>query len=244
MRVLLSFAAVIAAFSALAQPMGGNSVSAGAAVIVRDSPYRGETNDLLVVPVITAQYGRFWFRGITGGYNVFTSPRLQASIIAGPRFGYDGDEIAGAGVIRDRETTIDAGVAVTVPAGRSLLQFETTTDLLGRHEGHEVSLRYARPFARGALSVVPSAGVLYMSDDLSNYYYGVTSRESLDGVTYDPGAAIVPVAGVVATYRATARIAYIAAVNYRRLSGDIANSPIIESQHDASAFLSVVYRIR
>jgi outer membrane protein len=90
------FTAILLSTAALAQPPDlGNKPrwSLGVAVISSPEPYVDADNDILVVPALSFEYKKFYFRGIYAGYTFWERGGFQADAVLRPRFeGYEEDD--------------------------------------------------------------------------------------------------------------------------------------------------------
>ena len=104
-------------------------------------------------------------------------------------------------------------------------------------------MTYSYRMQAGSFTVTPQIAVSYLSDDLANYYYGTLDEEVARGVTdYKPDAVLIPQVGISLMRPFGNHWAMLASLRYMSLPDELADSPLIESDTSASAFLGLTYR--
>ncbi len=155
----------------------------GLGAIYRDKTYRGydDGDKWQPIPLIMWENEHFYFRGSSGGWKAWTNDYFEFAILAQFRGdGYDSGDSNFLAGMDDRDPTVDGGAHIAFKDGPWGLKATWVHDLGDKHEGYE---------ARGEASytwvadnkhwiVVPSAQIIYQSDDLVNYYYGVEADEA------------------------------------------------------------------
>jgi outer membrane protein len=264
-RFLFSFVALLAAAGvASAQQSGAPTDAAGPSqgqgarwalgigTAVSSSVYAGEDTRVIPLPLVSYQGERFFWRGISGGAHLLRSGSLTVDLIIAARMdGIDRDdfgaaELAARGIdrarLQDRKRGLDLGVAATWRGALGQLELEVRGDASGTSEGYEAGVKYAYPYQWGSTRVSPHIGMAHLSKKLANYYYGTLPEEVARGVIdYKPGSATVPRIGVDVMHPFADRWAFIGNVSYKKLPGQISNSPLVEKDTDGtlSAFIGV-----
>ena len=225
----------------------------GAGVAALASPYAGEDIRIRPIPLLSYEGERLFLRGPTGGYHFIHTPMFSFDVLGAVRFdGIDSedlgvDELAARGIDRrlleDRDDQFDAGFGLSWRGGFGEVQLRAVTDVTDTSSGQEMSLTYSYRLQRGLLTITPQLSVSYLSDDLANYYYGITDEEVSRGVVdYKPGAATTAQVGVNLMRPLDEHWAMMASVRYTLLPDEISDSPLIESDSAASMFLGMTYR--
>jgi len=233
--------------SATAPPRGWQL---GVAAVVSDSPYAGEGTRVIPIPLATYQGERFFFRGITAGWNMVRAEGFNVAAIAKLRLdGFDIDDLGRAELARngldyrlleDRDNSLDAGIAMKWSGAGGELDVELIADVTDTSGGHELSIQYGYPFPLGMARLTPNLGVTWMSDDLANYYYGTIDEEVARGVIdYQPGSLAVPYVGMSFFRPLGQNWSVIGNARYSRLPDGITDSPFIEpgTRGKASLFI-------
>ncbi|MEM9554668.1 MAG: MipA/OmpV family protein [Acidobacteriota bacterium] len=250
---VLSFALLVTAAPALAQPPaasgGGVQWSLGVGVVLGPEPYVGtDAVDVQPIPVLGIESKRFYFRGIVAGLRLVDDERWGLDwIIAKARFlGYEADDSDFLEGMEDRDLSVDGGLSARFGLAAGLeLRAEALTDLLGRHEGHEVLLELERTWSPAPRwRVTPKIGARWQSDDLVRYYYGVEPGEARAGrPAYRPDATVNFEAGVGAMYFSRGRWSWQGQLAVDVLGSEIDDSPIVERQTSISGLTFVAWRL-
>lgn len=237
---------LILAGTAAAQPPDPNKpqFALGLAAISSPEPYRGVDESPLVVPAISFAYKRFYFRGIYAGFTLFARNGLELDVIARPRFaGYDAEDSPFLAGMEDRRISADLGFELEWQGERFGVRLTPVTDVLDRSGGQEVSLDLFTPWRRGPFRIEPRLGAVWQSADWADYYYGVRPEEALPGrPAFEPGDSIHLTGGVFAFAPVTRKLVFQAFVKAERLSGDVADSPIVEDDLGITGLVALSYQ--
>jgi outer membrane protein len=218
----------------------------GVAAIVKDSPYAGEGTQVRPIPLITYQGERFYFRGLTAGWQFIDSESFELSAIAKFRFdGFDVDdlgraELAANGLdyrlLEDRDDGLDMGLVAKWSGVAGELEAEVLADVADASGGQEMSLEYGYPFDVGKGRLTPNVGVTWLSKDMANYYYGTLDEEVARGVVdYKPGSVTISHVGVSYFRPIGENWSVLGFVKYSVLPDEISDSPFIEPDTDGTA---------
>jgi outer membrane protein len=143
----------------------------------------------------------------------------------------------------DRDYAVELGVELLADGSWGALQLAGFHDASSTHDGFELSAEYSFSWRHRRVHIEPSIGVSYKSDDLNDYYWGLTAAE---------GQNVVPayVADAGTNWRAGLRIGYQLSrtwtaslvVDYERLNDEAAGSPIVEDRSVRGAFVGLARR--
>jgi outer membrane protein len=227
----------------------------GLAGVYRDSEYAGEGGRTRLVPNISYDGERFYFRGAAFGYRFVKREDFELrSFVAARLDGFDRDDLgiealARRGIDRslleDRDDSADFGIGATWKGAAGTLDLELKADVTGTSDGYELAADYRYPLQFGRTSIVPAVGVLRLSADMADYYYGTLDREVARGVTdYRPGAVTVPRVGVGLVRPFARHWLLIGNLEYRVLPDELQDSPLVEEDTDGvgSFFLGISRR--
>jgi MipA family protein len=239
---LLGFAS-----SSSAQPPDPDKVqwSLGIAAISSPEPYVGADDDLLVVPVLSVSYKRFFFRGISAGYEVWKKDGFTVEAIARARLaGYDEDDSRFLDGMEDRSKSADLGVELDWQPSRRLgFHLTPVADVLGKSRGQEVGFDIYSPVQLGRIRLEPRVGLLWQSDDFVDYYYGVRPEEARPGRPAYRGKSTVNLGAGVLLFSPIGRhLAFQSFVRIEKLGDEIEESPIVDSSTAVTAFVALSYR--
>lgn len=241
-------AAILLSTATLAQPPDfANSNkprwSLGVAVISSPEPYVDADNDVLVVPALSFEYKRFYFRGIFAGYTFWERGDFKADAVLRPRFeGYEEDDSPFLRGMEDRRISADLGVELQWERERIGVSLTPVTDILDRSGGQEVTLQLYSPIRFGPVRVEPRVGVAWQSADLADYYFGVRPEEALpDRPAYETGDALNLTGGVFVFSPVAKRLLFQGFVRVDQLDEDIEASPIVGDGQAVVGFVALSY---
>ncbi|SEL08270.1 outer membrane protein [Pseudoxanthomonas sp. GM95] len=224
--------------------------SFGLGALVTDSPYAGEDHRTLPFPLISYGGERFYVRGLSGGYHLLNSRAFTLDAELSVRTdGIDADDFGRAELARngidksqlsDRDRGIDAGLAAQWRGPAGILRVGAKTDVSNASEGYELSADYGFPIRVGTGVITPRIGVARYSDDLANYYYGISDEEVARGVTaYSPGAVTFARASVDFAYALGNGWGVVSRLSYSQLPDELQDSPLVEPDTDGVTSLMI-----
>jgi len=158
----------------------------GAGVIYRDKTYRAydDGEKAQAIPLIMWENENFFFRGATFGWKAWSNESWEFAVIGeGRGDGYDSDDANILTGMDDRDQTLDGGAYLAWKNGAWGVKATVVHDLAGKHEGYEARGEFSYTHISESRNWIirPSAGIVYQSDDLVDYYYGVQSDEAVPG---------------------------------------------------------------
>lgn len=234
----------------LGQTSAFANVGAGIGFAQGQSPYRGVDSNPNTIPgFITYEGKKAYLRGIEAGYYLWGSGDRQRSyrvalLASGRLEGYhasDSDYLQG---MDTRRWSLDGGLGFVARQGFHQLTLKAVTDLLGRHEGQEVNASYGyRLMLSRKLVVTPSVSLSWMSADLLDYYYGVTTAESYAlRPAYQADAGWQPSLGLTGFYSITPRTSLMLAARTRWLPASATDSPLLDRDQISGVFGAIMFR--
>ncbi len=224
-----------------------NTFSLGAGVGVVESPYKQYDKRVLPVPVITYESDNFWFRGLGGGYYLWNDQADKLSITAfyfpwefKPK---DSDNNQLRQLDR-RKATMMAGLSYIHNTEYGFLRTTLAGDVLDNSNGVLWDIGWLYNYNNGALSVTPGIGVEWASDNLNQYYYGVSRDEARrSGLkSYDPDNGWSPYLELSVSYRLTDSWTVYGSGRYTHLSDEIKDSPMVDKSWGGLLSTGVTYR--
>jgi MipA family protein len=246
----LSVASICAVFctTAAAQSTSANSGSwtLGMGAVWSPSPYRNYNNKAWPWPLVNYEGKSFYVRGATLGYRLFTTGSDEFSITASPlgnRFIHDDTDNPQLRRLSDRNISGLAGVAWRHHADWGVLQASAQKEFTGHGGGSVFDANYSYPIKEGKLTLTPTAGVSYNTSAINNYYYGISGSDALrSGLPfYHAGGGSSPYFGITANYKLTQSWLTSAGIRYTRLPSAVKDSPMIDTDHTQSYFVSLSY---
>lgn len=238
--------------SAFAQPgppePGASPWSFGVGVAARTSIYAGEDSSAKLLPIISYQGEKFFWRGMGGGYHLLNRDGFKLDATLGGRLnGIEKDDFGAAqlaarginrNLLEDRENGLDLGIAGSFKGRMGVLELALKADVSGTSKGFETSAKYGYPLHWGATMVTPNIAISHYSSKLANYYYGTLDTEVARGVVnYKPGSAIIPRVGVEVMRPFADKWMLMGGLSHSVLPSKISNSPLVDK--DANGVTSV-----
>jgi outer membrane protein len=222
----------------------------GVGAILSESPYAGEGTRVQPIPLISYRGEKFFFQGITAGWQFIEGEAFELAAVAELRpDGFDIDdlgrqELAANGLdyrqLEDRDDSIDAGVTAKWSGQAGELEIELLADVTDASGGQEFSIQYGYPLQWGQTMVTPAVGVTWLSDDTANYYYGTLDKEVARGaVDYKPDAVTIPHVGVNVMRFLDKNWTLLAFLRYSVLPDEIKDSPFLEPDSDGTASILI-----
>lgn len=223
------------------------SISVGAGGIIRSQPYVGADVDVYPTLLFAYEGKRLYFRGVMGGYWLYSFDGVSVGPVIRPRFeGYTEDDSPALEGMHDRDWSIDGGLGLSWLTDIGLFGAAFVTDLLGRHNGQELDFSYTILFKYEGFDLIPSVGVRWMSANLVNYYYGVEADEirfdqAISRASYEGDGAVDPYLRLVVRHKLAGRWSLLGAAQYEWLDREITDSPIVDDDYVLSFLLGVLY---
>ena len=222
----------------------------GVGAAASDSPYAGEGMRVRPIPLISYHGEKFFFEGITAGWQFIESDSFELAAIAKLRLdGFDIDdlgrrELASNGLdyrrLEDRDDSLDVGATGKWSGMAGELEIELLADVTDTSGGQEIAIQYGYPMQWGRTLVTPNVGVTWLSKDMANYYYGTLDEEVARGVVdYKPDAVAIPHVGVSVMRILGDRWSMLAFLKYSVLPDEIKDSPFVEPDTDGSASILI-----
>jgi len=220
-----------------------NGLSAGPGVVVSDKPYKGMGAETNVFPFIMYQGQNFYIRGPNFGYTIYDKDKLTADALISWRFdGYDEDDSSDLKGMDDRDMTVELGASISYKDGFGITQFSFLNDILGKHDGQVLRLSYGKLFRIQNITLTPSVGLTWQSENFVDYYYGVRSKESRPSrPAYQPAASLNPFMSFQLTYKINERWNVFSNLECQWLDNEISGSPIVDQRYKTSSILGLIY---
>jgi len=244
LTLLICSAAIAGEGKNISQADSNSMFLLGPGVLVTVKPYKGMDSTIYPIPVVTAVSAPFYFFIDTAGCRLFSDSNMTFDLIGKLRLdGYDADKSDDFDGMHDRNMTIDVGGEFGISGDWGNLYTRILTDTLGRHDGQEFRVTYAKPFKYEKSKVSPSVGFALLSSNLADYYYGVRDNETRPGrPAYNPGASVNWFAGLDANYRLNNDWTLLTSITYYWLDSNIRNSPIVDKDYTISIIAGAMYK--
>lgn len=223
-----------------------SKLTLGAGVGVIQHPYKQYSNDVVPVPVLTYESENFWFRGLGGGYYLWNDGTDQLSLTAYWLPMYFKPSDSDSHKLRrldSRHSTMMAGVSWFHHTQYGSLRTTLSGDTLDKSNGLIWDLGWIYRYTNGNLTLTPGIGVEWNSDNMNDYYYGVSHKESRKSGLHDYSAdgGWNPYLELSANYRFLGNWSVYGTARYTRLSDEITDSPMVDKSWAGLLSTGVTY---
>jgi outer membrane scaffolding protein for murein synthesis (MipA/OmpV family) len=198
-------------------------------------------------PNITASWrDLIFYKGKSLGANLIRTKNLKAGPILSWNSGRDEDDNSKLDGLGDVDSSIEAGGFISYRVKPLRFRLEARQDVNSGHEGALVELSGGTglPFEKPLVFV--SLGTTWASDDYMESFFGIDSGQStasgLKEYNADAGIKDVNI-GLTAGYSITPRWRVGGKLEYKRLVGDAADSPIVDDEDQFIVGLTLSYRM-
>lgn len=180
----------------------------------------------------------FTGRPLTLGYSLQRTKNFVVNIIAESVFlGFDessqnhGDSLTG---INKRNTSLDSGIEAYYSHKYGETRLRLLHDISNTHNGFVIALDYAYPLFFNKWIVWPSYGISWLSDDSTDYYFGIDKNEVRpDRPEYTPSSAITHKLNIYAAYQHNTHLSFLVYGGYSIFSNNINDSPLVRPNNDS-----------
>lgn len=198
-----------------------------------------------LIPFFAGRWGNVYLEGASLGYILAESQRstFSASIELDSAFVDERDDSPALADMRELDSAFSAALSYQYEFEHGELGISVAADVSGSHDGYKLSASYGYPIMLGRFMVTPKVSVEWVSEEINQFYYGVTSADVKQGrALYTPGAGVNYSAGVTGFYPITQQHSVMLFAEYQRYDDEVFNSPIVDERSAASFGLGYVYR--
>lgn len=227
---------------AFGQPTGQPGNMAGMAVLMIDDGYRDMDSRMLAVPFVRFEKGRFFLNGPSLGFHLYQDGTSSVSAVLTAGFGgYDARDSTYFTGMADRDFSVFAGIQWERRFDRKyVLSLMAGTDVTGHADGMMGRATVTRNWFAGKWMVMGSLSVDWISEDVTDYYYGVRPGEARpDRPAYRGTATWNPGCSLMATRSLGARMVFTAMVGYARYGSGITDSPLVAQDQSLFGMLGL-----
>jgi MipA family protein len=159
----------------------------GLGVVYRDKTYKGyETSkEWSAFPLVVWENDRFFVRGTSAGWKAWSNETWSFDVLA--EFvgeGYDSSDADILTGMDDADPTVQAGVALGWRSNGWGVRGVVAHDVANVNEGWEAraELSYTHVSDNRHWVITPMTALVYQSDDMVDYYYGVGASDAIPGI--------------------------------------------------------------
>lgn len=231
--------ALLGALFILGQSTIAGSIGLGYGVT---TPIYHNDENSYILPIVDLEYDKFFIKGastygLSFGYKLIEEDNYVLSLYGMPFGGYElknSDMDSGYKGIEDRDRQVMAGAELTYYPG--IYNLETKIAIEYGEEGGHFNFSINRPYqVTSKLTLVPSINYVYYDSNFVDYYFGIDSNEvgnpGGEKITdsFSADAAHRFGVGLLGNYRINDTISLMGFTGVAKLSGEIANSPIVDN---------------
>lgn len=187
-----------------------------------------------------------FYKGKSLGANLIRKKNLKAGPILSWTSGRDEDDNDRLEGLGDVESSIEAGGFISYRNKPLRFRLEARQDVNSGHEGALVELSGGTTLPIKNPLVFVSLGTTWASDDYMENFFGVSSQQSVAAELhkYKADAGIKDInLGLKARYSITNRWRLGGKIEYKRLVGDAADSPIVDDKNQFLVGISISYHM-
>lgn len=243
-RLVLILITFMLASATMGQERPKSSTSLGLGLVYRNSIYKKDDAMVMPIPMVYYETEGFFFKGRSLGYHILKNGGLSLDVIGQWRFdGYDDSDSSFLRGMDDRQMTLDGGFELSYEDGWGKTSVSFLSDMLGRHDGQELSISYGKQFTAGKWMMTPAVGAIWNSHNLADYYFGVRPDEALAlRPAYSVGEAWNPTVRLNVLYRINKQWSALGLFRYEWLDNEISNSPIVDADHQIQFMAGLMYQ--
>ncbi len=223
-----------------------SNIQAGLVAAVNNSFYKGVENEQNVLPLLIAEYDRFYLKGTEVGYKFFQQDKVQSLALELRRTfdGYTNDDSDELGGMADRDAAWEAGFVYEASVLGGQARAKLMQDVSSSHDGFSGRLDYERAvWVADSYAVSLYTGSEYWSSKKTDYYFGVNPDESTaTRAEYVAGDNFEIFVGANAHKRVDESISLSFSAEYLWASDAINDSPVTARRGQWSAHAAVFYQ--
>ena len=223
-------------------------ITIGVGPYIQSQPYKNVKNIIVPSPVIFFDNSIFYIKWSRAGVYFLGEKKEDyawgLSITAQPRVnGYKASDSSSLTGMKDKDTSLEAGLAFSAQVDKAYLETMLLTDVLDRYDSWIVKTEVGYDFELAKFKFYPSAIFIYQSSEFINYYYGVDSSETITGVrdVYSGNNGLQIGAQTYIKYPLIDKFSALVNLRIDRLSNEATASPIVENDYIYSGLVSLIY---
>lgn len=220
--------------------------SIGAGALVSPNPYKGDQNRVYPAPLLGYEGENFYLRGFNAGYYLWNDrvDKLSVTAYYSPlHFRPKDSNYDSMRALDHRHSTVMAGMSWVHNTDYGFLRTVLTGDILDNSNGITWDTAWLYRYSADRLTMMPGVGIVWDSKNQNDYYYGVSHKESrrsgLDA--YDAGNSWSPYVELFVNYKLNADWNLFGMGRYMRLSKDVTDSPMVDSNWTGALLAGVNY---
>ncbi len=176
-------------------------LSLGATAGISNSPYREYGTRWSLFPLISYEGPKLFVRGTTAGFKIVNRENFEFAAYGSYNgLEYDDSESDNERMRRldDRHASMLGGLSARLSTPLGQFHASAGVDMVGNSGGLAGDLGWIFALDTGVVKILPEAGIYWQSKEYTDYYFGVSSRESRKSglERYEAGGAVSPYLGL------------------------------------------------
>lgn len=240
---LLAFVSLILPENALADE---DEFSLGAGAGVGTSPYKGYSEQWTPLPIVSYEGEYAYIRGMSAGIKAVNLEFLEISAYAAynnTSFRRHESSDQQLKLLNNRDASVVGGVGTRLLTPAGMFHLAVAADLMNNSNGLTGEAGYIYSFDFGTIEFLPAAGVYWNNAKYTNYYYGVSEKESqrsgLD--RYKAKQSFSPYLGLTVNVTLNDNWEIFLQGEVTQLARQIKDSPMVNSSRTHTANTGIIF---
>ena len=248
MKNLSCIISVLSIFSfGYTQVASADPTSLGIGLGWSNSPYKSYSPSYYPVPHIDYDNGSFFIDDLSGGIYAINDDNQNLSFgvrYLANEFKPHNSDNHKMKQLDSRHSTVLAEIDYAINTNWGIFASNIGADILDNSNGILVNADYTVPYIQGKLIVAPTIGINWANSKHNDYYYGISRKESThSGLRYfNANSSFTPYFEIGAQYSLTDNIATFGGVHFDKLTGDAADSPMVDDSTISSIYMGLSYK--
>ncbi len=208
--------------------------------------YKQMDQEYYLLPLVIAEYDRFYLQGISGGYRLieFEEGHSLALEVRHTFDGYSSDDSDFLKGMADRDPAWEMGLAYELNLAGGQMKTQLMQDISNTHKGFSARIEYERPYwTSDDLMLSWYTGSEYWNEKKSDYYFGVTAAEAnATRSEYRADQTHSLFVGTNAFKQISENLRLIFSAEYLQESDSVDQSPLTEERDQWSTYAGIFYQ--
>ncbi len=209
------------------------------------SIYEDADDGLEVLPFFGIEWGRYFLLGPRMGAYLYGDEQWSFALSIG--LDEAGDLDRGDGSELDDMEDLDNVISGQIEAGYEAewgeIELTLASDISGKHDGYRVGLAYAYTFNLGRWMIQPAIELEWHSEEVNQYFYGVSKVDARAGrAVYKPAAGVNYGVAIEANYPLNQNHMIQLSAGYTQFSSEVEDSPIVDRDSTTEIGVGYIYR--
>ena len=224
-----------------------NPTSIGLGIGWVNSPYKSYSSKFYPIPHIDYDNGLFFIDDLSAGIYAYNTDNQSLSIgvsYLSNEFKPHDSNNHQLKLLDSRHSTLLAEIEYSIDTNFGSFSSSIGADILNESNSLLANADYSIPYMQGNLVIVPTIGINWANSKHNDYYYGISHKESSRSNLhyFNADSSFTPYAEIGAQYLLTDNIATFGSVHIDKLTGDAADSPMVDNSTVTSIYMGISYK--